>query len=370
MCPGIGFCTRNGPTNLGKQFANVQALRAVAAIAVVLFHMTFVFWNAPGTPPGWWPLPPMHYVGFAGVDVFFVISGFIIYTACARLRWTDSNPKNAATFLLRRIARIYPVYWLFFLFYAILLLTGVSRAFNTVWHWGNILRDSLLLTRDNGEVQVAWTLVFEMLFYAVTSATLLFGRHHYRRVLAAWIVIEVILCGLNDLFPFGTVASSIWLNPLLAEFGMGCAVGLLVETKTTRFWRAALIAWVPLFVLGGFLEQPLTQSPAIRVLTFGLGSAFAVYAICVAEWRGTIAPRGLIAIGNASYSIYLGHDFTIYATHYAALWLGISSPLGGFITLFAALTTSVGLGLVSYRYFERPITKFLHVRIDCAFRSA
>jgi peptidoglycan/LPS O-acetylase OafA/YrhL len=106
----------------------------------------------------------------------------------------------------------------------------------------------------------------------------------------------------------------------------------------------------------------------IRVLTFGRGSALFVYAVCVAEWRGRIAPRWMIQIGNASYSIYLGHELALFATRYVSWQLGVSTPVGGWLTILAALLATIGIGLVSYRFFERPATVFLHEQIKSALR--
>lgn len=324
----------------------------------------------PGTPPGWWPLPPFHYVGFAGVDAFFVISGFIIFTVSGRLTWAGSNITTAAEFFLRRVFRVYPVYWLFFLLYGLLIVSGVEHAFDAGWKPGGFY-DFFLFNRNNTQLPPAWTLVYEMLFYTVGSASLLFGRRQYRLILAAWIGSEVVLSTLNHFVPFGAWQQSILLDPLLTEFGMGCCVAWLVEKKETRFWRIAAIAWIPLYVLGGYFAQQPGAPWGVgdyRVLTFGLGSALVVYAICVAEWYGRIAPRWLIEIGNASYSIYLGHEIALFATRYASWQLGVSTAIGGFLTLLAALLASIGIGLVSYRLFERPMTVFLHSQIKGALR--
>jgi exopolysaccharide production protein ExoZ len=328
--------------------------------------MIYVFWNVPG---GW--LPPFRYAGFAGVDAFFVISGFIIFTVCGRLTWAGSNITTAAEFFLRRVFRVYPVYWLFFLFYGLLIESGVEHAFVAGWKPGSIY-DFFLFNRYNQQLLPAWTLVYEMLFYAVASASLLFGRQQYRLILAAWIGAEVILSTLNYFVPFGAWQQSILLNPLLIEFGMGCCVGWLVQRKERRFGGIAAIAWIPFYVVGGYLAaQGMTVNgdSYIRVLTFGVGSALLVYAVCVAEWRGRIAPWWMITIGNASYSIYLGHEVTLFATRYASWQLGVSTAIGGWLTLLAALLATIGMGLVSYRFFERPMTAFLHGQIKLMLRK-
>jgi exopolysaccharide production protein ExoZ len=350
---------------VGKQFENLQALRACAAISVVLFHMTFVFWNIPGTAPGGWPLFPMHFVGWAGVDVFFVISGFIIYTVSGRLHWTESNTRTAIEFLLRRVFRVYPIYWVFLLLYTLLVAVGAVAVWNTTWTWDYLGLDFLLVNRYNKQVPVAWSLVYEMLFYVVTSATLLFGRRHYRMILGAWIAVEGVLCTLNHFLPFGTWRDSIWLNPLIIEFGLGCFVGYLVESETTGLWKATAVLWIPLFVAGGYLSAKYNMPGAgdYRVPTFGLGAACLVYAICAAEMVGNVAPQWAIKIGNASYSIYLGQEFSLYSTRYIAFGVGVNTPFAGWVTLLGALLVAVGIGVVSYYLMERPLTTFFHHKI-------
>src|SRR6185295_4385717 len=81
---------------------NIQALRFAAAFAVVLFHLTFLYFDVAAMAALSW----LRHVGWAGVDIFFVISGFIIYSVTARLDWSAGAPRIAAVFLARRIVRI------------------------------------------------------------------------------------------------------------------------------------------------------------------------------------------------------------------------------------------------------------------------
>jgi peptidoglycan/LPS O-acetylase OafA/YrhL len=80
-----------------KQIENVQALRGVAAVSVVLFLMTLVFCCLPGIPDWSGLLTPVRDVGFAGVDAFFVISSFIIFTVCGRLTWSLGDRRGSPT---------------------------------------------------------------------------------------------------------------------------------------------------------------------------------------------------------------------------------------------------------------------------------
>ena len=160
---------------------NIQAVRFAAALAVVLFHLTFLYHDvAAMTALGW-----LRHVGWAGVDIFFVISGFIIYSVTARLDWSAGAPRIAAVFLARRIVRIYPIYWFYFAVFATFVAIGAPAVFRNGWNL-DYWPEQLLLLRwmDHKLIPVAWRLTYEMFFYLCFAVTLLFGRYH-RVVLVA-----------------------------------------------------------------------------------------------------------------------------------------------------------------------------------------
>lgn len=269
------------------RFNNVQVLRATAACMVVMGHSGCVMYVPSELIP----------LGASGVDIFFVISGFIICQAAAR-------HGGALHFLSRRWWRIFPLYW---------IVLAVSVALNAAfgmdlasWMSGrhSAVEYVLLLTTENRYIPQAWSLVFELYFYA-SLALILFvapaGRFY--RILAVWVGVQialVALCGPNGAPP---------INAMSLEFALGCAVAWL---SARNLIRHELIAWaVGLLFFGAgewwslhiaFLE------PLSRLCTFGVGAALGLYALVGLERRGfNIFPAALIRLGDASYSLYLWH---------------------------------------------------------------
>lgn len=335
-----------------QTFRNIQALRAVAALSVVAFHATYIFWDVPLSPgPDWWPLPPMHYVGLAGVDIFFVISGFVIYMVCSRTNWPRGTGFVTIDFAFRRLARIYPIYWVFWAACAAVMLSGITPP---GWSWTNVHRSFFLMAIPNGIVQQAWTLTYELTFYAVASFALLLGPTRYRIAIFSWIAFEIILTGVNHFVPINKGAT--FFNPIVVEFGMGWTIGWMIERKVTNGAGIASMASLPFFLCGGYLTIPgMTIDQDYRVITFGIGAAFIVYAACVAEIRGLVAPRWLRFLGDASYSIYLAHVLALDIVRYIMDRAAMTGSLNLCIVLVVALLAAVGLGVASYILLERPL---------------
>jgi exopolysaccharide production protein ExoZ len=269
-------------------YKNVQVLRAAAASLVVMAHSCGIMYV------------PMELVtlGTSGVDIFFVISGFIICQIAAR-------PQNGAVyFLARRWWRIFPLYWI-----VLAVSVVLSAAFNmNLAPWMPAQHPALdyvlLLTAENRYLPQAWSLVFELYFYASLAFVLFVApAGRFYRTLAVWIgaqIALVALCGPNGGPP---------LNPLSLEFGLGCVVAWL----NARNWiRSEWIAWgVGLLFFGAgewwsIYVAPLAPLP--RLFTFGFGAALGLYALVGLERRGMrMFPDVLVRLGDASYSLYLWH---------------------------------------------------------------
>jgi exopolysaccharide production protein ExoZ len=330
-----------------SRLLNLQALRFVAAMSVLLFHATFIFWESPVF--GFNSI--FHYVGQSGVDVFFVISGFIIY----RVSQSAASPLD---FLIRRLCRVYPIYWCYFLLFAVMVLAGTNVPFRNDWpldHWfANFL---LLGWHDHRLVAVSWSLSFEIFFYICFSATLLFGRYR-RKALAAWLVVELLLTGINHFVPV-SVADGPWrwwicFNPFVLEFALGCVVGYLHERGFRQYPVPVLIAAVPFFVAGGMLSiDPQVSGLDYRVVTFGMGAALLVYA--AVTHRDLWVSAKLSRLGDASYSLYLCQEPVMCAVRYVFEMFRIKQALWGLPVIGTTVAASIGVSLLSYRFMEQPI---------------
>lgn len=309
--------------------SNLQALRAFAAINVVVYHSinTTVGYGhkvpLSGFMEGW---------GRCGVDIFFVISGFV-------MAWTQTgNPKTPREFLTHRAVRILPIYWALTLVYigSFLVAPSSFREFrpDPVHIVGSFLFISDLIYGDHPILAVGWTLEYEMLFYALFAI----GIELRRR----WAIYLVPAVALLILAIAGTAM------PIVVEFffGLVCAK-LCKDGRAARAGAVALASGCALLAI-----RVPSELGWDRVAWFGLPSFLIVFGALNCRQIGS---RALIYLGDASYSVYLVQVFTIAAVVKAA---GKLSPnLPGDALVIAATIATVALGCVVYQYGERPLTQ-------------
>ncbi len=342
---------------------NVQGLRALAALLVVLHHIGTTdgieTHYLPGAGPifGW-----LRNSGAAGVDLFFVISGFIMMTTS----WRSFGATGAsAKFFLRRLVRIYPPYWLVLI--PLLAVYLIAPDHFTGYHpvHPDLVASFLLLPSLGGQLLfVAWTLVFEMYFYAVFAPLLLLRRQFVLPALALWAVAEAVL--------FGTCHDS--PNPYLAflgeplpfEFLFGCCVGLLY-VKGALHAPAALVAAAVTAFCAALVASELVPRELVnieRVFLFGMPAALLVYAAVAVESKGgLVVPAALVAIGDASYAMYLWHSPLLSALGQQVARLHAHGLVAHVMLVAVLLAAVLAFSLAVYRYAERPLTRYLNDRL-------
>jgi peptidoglycan/LPS O-acetylase OafA/YrhL len=286
-----------------SKLENVQALRAVAAIMVLIGHG----WGM--TP---YPLAQdfINSFSYSGVDFFFVISGFIISkTVSDRQPFIGSPWRAAAAFFMSRAVRIFPAYWL------VCAVTSAFAAcgyFNLAMDHRPLWRILTLSTNVNWLVPQAWTLCYEMYFYVVV--TLLIGLFPTRifQAIAAWLAITA--AAIIFLLIMKTANTRVYLDGRMLEFGLGAATFLTIRSGTERLWQPAIMVGVAWWALGAFLTRETwhNTAPLLCVLAFGLPAALIIYGLVEAEKRQTIpSPKFLVSLGDVSYEIYLWHFLLI-----------------------------------------------------------
>lgn len=312
----------------------IQYLRALAALAVVFFHAGERSGHALA-------------IGAAGVDVFFVISGFIMWVIVAR------RPVSPGRFLAERLRRIVPVYW---------LATGVIAAGALLGLFPNLVLTARHLlaslffvpsrSPSSGEVWPVlvqgWTLNYELFFYAVFAACLLLPARMRLAAVAA-IFLALVALGLavtseNPLFVTYT-------RPIILEFVAGMLIGRLWLAGRVR-GRGLGLALVVLSLAGfaviGLLRLPFDE------WTCGPLAAMLVYGTAALEREGGVSHLRLPALlGDASYSIYLWHTFAISVVAKAGTMLGLAPALVFLASVLAGLLA----GLAGYRLIERPLLR-------------
>lgn len=278
---------------------SIQALRATAAISVVLFHAALIF----SSPKYFGPLAfggALNW-GAHGVDLFFVISGFIM----GHIHYEDfMRGGGARRFLASRVSRIYFPYWpvlccavaIYFLVPGLNLTGRDPRGLVT------IARSVLLLPGTNGDLDVAWTLEHEITFYAVIFLALL------NRPLGVGVFVLWQLASIGTVFgtsPFSTA------GPLEIEFAMGIACAALFRFRLTVPAPLILAGFGAALFLGfGILEsyQPFNHIGWARSTSYGTAASLTIVGTTFAERAGRIRINPtIILLGNASYAIYLVH---------------------------------------------------------------
>lgn len=332
------------PAGQRNTLYGIQYLRAFAALAVVVFHAAersgFAF-----------------AIGAAGVDVFFVISGFIMWTISARERRTPSR------FLWARIERIVPLYWLATLFMIAAAFAGLFPTLRQELTWPHVLLSLAFIPHfapGSGQIWPVlvpgWTLVFEMFFYLVFAAGLVFSQRVQLGLLTG-LFTALVAAGL--VFKPSDALGLTITNPLVLEFVAG--VWLAVLLRGGRGGRGL----PPLFALSAvalgltvLLIVPFWGGLAER-LSCLVGAVLCIAGVVSLDLRGaTPNLRALRFLGDASYSTYLWHGVAVSAAAVLGGRLGLSPWAVILVAVFGGLLA----GAVSYLLIERPLAGLIRAR--------
>lgn len=346
---------------------SVQAFRGIAALLVVLFHTTQFISQKYGVTP----LGGLFIFGFAGVHLFFVLSGYIILFIH---RLDIGRPGRVLDFARKRIIRIYPTYW------AILAIYAISPLLRDKLDIAELFQNATLAGEKPHRLVVptAWTLWYEVMFYAFFSLIILTGKRGYFLV-AAWFIgiVLVQMFSLKSSFPLAT-------HPFGILFLLGLATAAL-SFELSR-WRHRNNVSMVLFAIGlacfgilGLYSSIESTSEKIvpwdtwpYILGFGLSSMLLLLAPLSDRIESFFSQRkSLLFLGDASYSIYLIHYplVKLLATWTRKIpWVrGSYNSWAADIALLFITAIILVLGGLFYRKVEAPMLAFLRGR---KFRDA
>jgi peptidoglycan/LPS O-acetylase OafA/YrhL len=348
MDNGVVTSTAFGATRPGR-LDSVQALRGLAAIAVVFFH-AHQFELDPryfGRPPmgGFWAW------GMHGIDLFFVISGFVI----AHVHAQDFRRGTAwRRFLAARISRIYLPYWpvLAVLALAYFAMPGLGRETGVaVRDPGIILRSATLWPGTKGLLSVAWTLEHEVVFYLVAMIALMRPAMGVL-LFVAWQA-YALLAGAT-----GSDAAKFHMGPYEIEFalGIGC-LAIVRRFPVARHPRAILAAGIAAFAAAAARTIYVGDLPPVTygtTIPYGIAASGILVGAVWCERAGCLRiPRWAIFLGGASYSIYLLHYPLISVLLKLHDRLGVNGE-GWAVPVFLALClASVAAGCLYHVLIER-----------------
>ena len=293
------------------QVDSIQALRAIAALLVLFSHAE------PSLAEfGYLNTIPNFTMGAVGVDLFFVISGFImVYTSEAIF----GRSGGAAHFFTRRLIRIVPLYW-FLTTLALIGRHGITLP--TFDSPASVLGSYLFLpiARPSGGTMpvlvVGWTLEYEMLFYVILAAVIALPRN--AAVIAATIVLFILTATQSALGDSCPLIIRVWGCPIIAEFAMGMGIAIAFR----RGWRISSTASLLIIVVAvlaiavfhefNLVDETPTEPAWSRLFYWGIAAAAIVGAIVLTRSKHPI-PHAAIAMGDASYALYLCHSFVPFA---------------------------------------------------------
>jgi exopolysaccharide production protein ExoZ len=291
-------------------------------------------------------------LGMAGVDIFFVISGFVMYYA----EHDRANASGAASaFLVRRAIRIWPLFAILTVLMATLHFSGILFKSRDIT-LESFVKDLSFYPTMHTVLVVAWTLHYEVYFYILFGIALLVGSMKFLRIFLPLMLLLVL--ALSPAIP-NEDARAFFANTIVLEFVLGMGIAhLYINAMVGR--RASTIAFC-LAAVGFVVALVIVGDDGIpnrtwRFVSWGVPSALLVYAmLAIEDVRGLAGKAGLF-LGNASYSLYLTHSFVIVI----AAKLRHITGLPDLVLASAALVISIGVAAATYVGLERPITNFLN----------
>jgi exopolysaccharide production protein ExoZ len=341
-------------TGAGQVFLNVQILRGIAAIMVVLYHVGGGLRDFAG-----FTSIPGFYFGNSGVDLFFLISGFVIYRTT---RGLVGNPNGWSVFLERRLTRIVPLYWIITSakLASLLVLPGmlehpeldpwqVAGSYLFIPAWDST-RSTVAI------VASGWTLCFEMFFYVVCAYCLSLQWSLLRVTTPLFLALAAV--GAFRTERWGSVATL--LDPLLIEFVAGMWVGYLSTTHLQRLGPSAAGSLMAAGFAGLLATSAIepAQAFALRVLVWGVPSAAILAGAIALEGRiGASTWRLPLVLGNASYAIYLAEPIV---RPLVSITKRLRFGWAGEHAVFALLVVvAVFVGVAIYYTLEQPMLRVI-----------
>lgn len=328
-------------------FDNIQFMRGLGALTVLFAHI-YMFEN-----------------GMFGVELFFLICGFIIMHA------TQNNTRH---FLLKRAIRIIPLYWLV-TFMTTALLVFMPNFFRTIVFSPELLVKSLFFipffcvgesgATINSLVQVGWTLVIEVFFYILFFAATKINKNA-RHIITSALIIVMVLIG--QIFKnSGSTFIRFYCQPFILEFMIGMLSYRLLIPKSSSTPRKtpSVTARIILISAGSLIWLSLFAVKYIhaldnvdRVIKYGI-PAFAVFVLFFKGLENCKIPRPFVVLGNISYSLYLTHYFVIQGFSRLIYNIDNFSVIGMVLVFFAVIPLSIAVAWISWWIIEYKFTGLL-----------
>lgn len=338
-----------------SRYSGVQVLRFVAALLVVVTHATLY------THERLDPSLELWLFGGVGVDIFFVISGFVMVMSSRAIVGRDDAWKY---FAVRRLIRIVPIYWIATTVKLLTMLAASGLVLHADLGW-NVPLSYLFLPSTNvdGYVQpllgVGWTLTFEMFFYTLFAVALLLRVDPIKFCGVLLAAIAAVSVFRTDEWP----AATTYFHPRVLYFLAGMLIAKYALDRVRGLAMVALGCIAALFV-ALHVSNALLNGQAIQWWDHVLRPvSVIVLVLVVVSAEPLIAgrlPRVMTYQGDASYSLYLFHPIIAPAVPVALSIVGFESS---FLSIGLTVSVAVVAAALIFRFIEGPITKRLQARL-------
>lgn len=343
-----------------QRLDSIQIMRGIAALMVLIGHAIaeaehYLSLTLTGGMIPW----------TRGVDLFFVISGVIIALSGRRYA---GQPGGARAFLVRRVIRVVPLYYIFTTLMLIVLLLAPGGLKETTFDAGQILSSYAFYpyARADGRIapilSLGWTLNYEIFFYLVFSLCLTLqpprGLFALAGIMVALALLGLVLDPVSPAFDF-------WTNTILLEFLFGV---ILAEIwLKTRGALSESLGLGALILGAGFVLLVMfhgATSALPRAFQAGL-PAVVMVAGPLYLWgpeTGARLPRWGVLLGDSSYALYLSHRFVLRGVTLVLVPTLPATALGGWLYVTLVASLAIITGILVFRWIETPLLTTLNRR--------
>jgi peptidoglycan/LPS O-acetylase OafA/YrhL len=319
-------------------------MRAIAALMVVLHHSAWKGAQYSSDPFSWFS------VGGAGVDLFFIISGYIM------CHTVDQKKVNFFSFIKARLIRIIPIYWVLTSLALVIFLLFPEKVNSSGGSTSIMASYFLFPTEDKLLINNGWTLSYEFLFYVLFGSCLAVKKT-YKYLIPIGIISSLVLLGLltkSEYYAFNFIT-----NPLLIEFAFGILAFYFSKTIKfeSKYGLPLIIVSILLFILVNnfYLDYSRVIKYGMPALLFFLGML--IMEASFQRNRSNVILKILKKIGDSSYSLYLFHPFSLVACSIIFTLIGVNDLGSVFVILL--LVTSVISGHLCYILLEKPLANHI-----------
>ena len=332
---------------LNGNLKTLQVLRALAATSVVYFHI--------GADPVF---------GSFGVDIFFVISGFVMALLI-------SNGQSPGTFAINRVTRIIPLYWI--LTTSVLILASIKPELlnSTTANLTNYIKSLLFVPyfKENGALHpmlaVGWTLNYEMFFYFCIWISIILARNLYILITFSLIAASYLLLG-N--YSANSVLNGFFGSTIIFEFLLGIFAFNIYQKKLLQKLNGLILVITSALSFSFMAYLEFSGYELARFIVFGLPSVTLILSVVALEETDFIKNSSLAnlltRVGDASYATYLSHSYIVEGIKKIGFQkfnaINPYAPLGVIVILISSSLA----GYILYVVLDRPLSKYFKERLS------